>query len=264
MEGPPERSRAAAMARLWTIVKIAALRPWPWLVTAGLAALVVYIANALSTATFGCIGCPRVVRPNPYNGALFVYLVIASAFPSFALLVFWPVHKRLPDRDAENLSFGKRLIDRFLAHLGSIIVLAIAATITWLAYFVYAGLVTGSYEPLGNLLPLVTLTLLLGLSFQFLLDLTNSAVKAWGPAVIIAYSILSAPWSVFQWARFLPLGLIGFVVYGPAVAFEAAIATYGGNYSFLDATLALAIFLGWFGVISACWMASVWRRPTLV
>jgi hypothetical protein len=93
--------------------------------------------------------------------------------------------------------------------------------------------------------------------------MANSAMKGRGLAIIIAYSILFSPWIVSQWARFFPLGLIGFVVYGPAVAYDEAIATYGGNYSFLDAVLALAIFLGWFGVISACWMASVWRRPTL-
>ncbi len=263
MEGARSPSNRAVTARLWKTVKMAALRPWPWLVTAGLAALAVYVAGVLSTATFGCIGCPPVVGPNPYNGAFVVYLIPAATFPSLVVLAFWPVLKGLPSRGAEDLPMGIR----FLAHLGSIIVFTVAAAITWLAYFVYAGLVTGSFSAAVYVLPLVVLTILLGLMFQFLLEMASRVLMGQrsGGAVIVAYAILLSPSLLGLWVVFLPLGPIGFLSSSLPFAYYEAIAAYGGNYSYIGGPdLAQATFLGWFGAISACWMAWARQKPNIV
>ncbi|HEX9339704.1 MAG TPA: hypothetical protein VF992_00815 [Thermoplasmata archaeon] len=260
MEGASNSSNRAATARLWTSVRIAALRPWPWFVAAGIAALAVYVASVLSTATFGCIGCPAEVPPNPYNSAFVVFLIPAATFPSLAVLVFWPVLKRLTGRGAEDLSVESRLV----THLGSVLVFTIAAAITWLAYFIYAGLLTGSFLAAVYVLPLVLLTIPLGLMFQFLLEMASSVLKGQRPAgaVIVAYALLVSPPLLARSGVFSLLGPVGFLISGPPFAYYLATAAYGGNYGYVGgAGLAQAIFFGWFAVISAWWVAWARQKP---
>ncbi len=237
------------------LFKILALRPWPWAITALAAASMTYLALSSAGFTFGCIGCGPNVRSDPIGTAVLVFPIPAAVFPGLALVTFWPFVAAggTPENQA------RRLRDRLVAHACSMAVLSAAALAMWLSFFVFVALVSHEYAPLTFIPPIVGLTLLLGLSYQQLLELLAGITRR---PVASAVFLGFYSW-LLSTGSYLPLFLLSRLVpdarmVSPQLSYWAAIGRFG-NYSVGPPPDPLFVFLGWSVVISAVWAVWAWR-----
>ncbi len=237
--------------------KFLALRPWPWAITALAAASMTYLALSSAGFTFGCIGCGPNARSDPIGTAAFVFSIPAAVFPGLALVTFWPFVAAggTPGNQA------RRPRDRLIAHGCSMVILGAAALAMWLP-FVFVALASQEYGRLEFVPPIVGLTLLLGLSYQQLLEVLAGITRR-----LVASAVFLGFYGwLFSVGSTIPLSLLSrlvpdFRVISPQLSYWAAIGRFGNYGVFLPGD-SLAIFLGWSASISAAWAVWAWRTPS--